>query len=142
MWNSLCAAIGQPGIATDERFKDARSRFKNLDELSAIITEWTSQRTKHEVMQTLGAAGVPCGKVLDSIELLNDPHMRERGMIVTIKHPQRGKFTMPGCPVRLEDSPVEVKPAPLLGQHNEEVYRELLGLDAAKLESLKGDGVI
>jgi formyl-CoA transferase len=142
MWQNLCAAIGRPELVADERFKDARSRFKNLDALSTIITEWTSQRTKHDVMRILGEAGVPCGKVLDSVELLNDPHMRERGMIVTIKHPRRGEFTMPGCPVRLEDSPVEVRPAPLLGQHNEEVYQELLGIEADRLESLKREGIV
>ncbi len=142
MWQSLCKTIGHPELITDERFKDARSRSKNLDTLAAIIAEWTMQRSKHEVMETLGAAGVPCGKVLDSVELLNDPHLRERGMIVTVKHPARGDFTMPGCAVRLSDSPVEVKPSPLLGEHNAEVYRELLNFDAAKLESLQHDGII
>jgi len=80
--------------------------------------------------------------VLDSVELLNDPHMKERGMIVTIDHPVRGKFTMPGCPVRLEHSPVEVKSAPLHGQHNSEVYGSMLGLGAGQLDELKREGII
>ncbi len=107
-----------------------------------MINEWTGRHTKHEVMRILGEAGVPCGAVLDSVELLNDPHLKQRGMIVTIKHPVRGDFTMPGCPVRLEDSPVEVKSAPLLGQHNADVYGELLGLGAGQLEDLKREGII
>jgi len=80
--------------------------------------------------------------VLDSVELLADPHLREREMIVTIDHPVRGKFTMPGCPVKLEDSPVEVQSSPLLGQHNREVYGERLGLGDADLDELKRQGII
>ena len=120
----------------------ARARNQNIEALTEIITAWTSQRTKHEVFKTLGEAGVPCGPVLDSVELLNDPHMKERGMIVTVQHPVRGEFTMPGCPVRLEHSPVEVKSAPLHGEHNAEIYKEYLGLGAAELESLKAEGII
>jgi formyl-CoA transferase len=142
MFESLCRAMGRTELASDERFKEPRARAKNIDAMTEIINQWTGQRTKHEVMKILGEAGVPCGAVLDSVELLNDPHMRERGMIVTVKHPVRGDFTMPGCPVRLEHSPVEVKSAPLLGQHNAEVYSEYLGLGAPELESLKRDGII
>ena len=93
-------------------------------------------------MRIIAEADVPCGAVLDSVELLEDPHMRERGMIVTVDHPVRGKFTMPGCPVRLEDSPVEVTSAPLLGEHNRDVYKSLLGYDEGDLEELKRQGVI
>ena len=142
MWESLCKAIGRPELVGDERFKDPRSRGQNADGLAEAITAWTSQRSKHEVMKTLGEAGVPCGAVLDSVELLNNPHLRERGMVTTVNHPVRGEFTMPGCPVRLEHSPVEVKPAPLHGQHNAEVYGEHLGLTAGDLERLKDQGVI
>jgi len=142
MWKGLCGAIGRPELAGDDRFRDVRSRARNIEALTAIIREWTGRHTKHEVMKILGEAGVPCGKVLDSVELLNDSHLRERGMIVTVNHPVRGEFTMPGCPVRLEDSPVEVKAAPLLGEHNAEVYRELLGMTAGELERLKAESVV
>jgi len=142
MWQALCAAIGRPDVPEDPRFKDRKERQEYIEELTQIIEEWTGKRTKHEVMQIMGEAGVPCGKILDSVELLNDPHMKERGMVVTIDHPVRGKFTMPGCPVRLEDSPAEVKSAPLLGQHNLEIYGEMLGLKGGDLEQLKQQGVI
>jgi formyl-CoA transferase len=142
MWQGLCGAIGRPELADDERFNNARARAHNLEPLTAIISEWTRKYTKHEVMKNFGEAGVPCGKVLDSVELLNDPHLRERGMVVTVNHPVRGEFTMPGCPVRLEDSPVEITAAPLLGQHNGEVYGELLGMTAADLQRLQSAGVV
>ena len=130
MFESLWKVIGRPKSQATS-VSAGRNRAKNVDSLTEMINEWTGRHTKFEVMRILGEAGVPCGAVLDSVELLNDPHLKERGMIVTIKHPVRGDFTMPGCPVRLEDSPVEVTAAPLLGQHNADVYGELLGLGAA-----------
>ncbi len=142
MWESLCKTMGRPELVNDERFKGRRERHRNIEALNAIINEWTGRYTKHEVMRTLGEAGVPCGKVLDTVELLNDPHMRQRGMITTVRHPVRGDFTMPGCPVRLEDSPAEVTSAPLLGEHNREVYCEYLGLADGEIEELKAQGVI
>lgn len=142
MWQALCNTIGRPDVPEDPRFKDRKERAKYIEELSAIIEEWTSKRSKHEVMRIMGEAGVPCGAVLDSTELLNDPHMKQRGMVVTVDHPVRGKFTMPGCPVKLEDSPAEVRSAPLLGEHNAEVYGSMLGLGGSELEGLKRDGVI
>jgi formyl-CoA transferase len=142
MWQALCKTIGRVDVPEDPRFKDRKEREKYSEELTRIIEEWTSQRTKHEVMKLMGEAGVPCGAVLDSVELLNDPHMKERGMVVTVDHPVRGKFTMPGCPVRLEDSPAEVRSSPLLGEHNAEVYGAMLGLKGAELDQLKQNGVI
>ena len=142
MWNAIWNTVGRPDVINDPRYSDRKERAKNIDELLAIIEAWTGQRSKHEVMKLMGEAGVPCGAILDSVELLNDPHMRERGMVVTVDHPARGKFTMPGCPIRLDDSPVDVKAAPLLGQHNNEIYGQLLGMTAGDLEQLKEQGVV
>jgi formyl-CoA transferase len=142
MWRAMFNVIGRPEVADDPRFKDRKGQRQNVEALTAIIEEWTTKRGKREVMKLMGEAGVPCGAVLDSVELLNDPHLRERGMIATVKHPMRGEFTMPACPVKLEDSPVEVTAAPLLGQHNRDVYGELLGLKDGELDQLKAQGVI
>jgi formyl-CoA transferase len=142
MWQLLCKAMGKPELIKDPRFANNKLRWQNVDELSAILNGWTGSHTKHEIMEILGNAGVPCGKILDSVELLEDPHLRQRGMIVDVEHPVRGKFSMPGCPVQLEDSPVELRVAPLLGQHNAEVYGQMLGIGAEQLAQLKEQGVI
>ena len=142
MWNAIWNTVGRPDVINDPRYSDRKERAKNIDELLAIIEAWTGQRSKHEVMKLMGEAGVPCGAILDSVELLNDPHMRERGMVVTVDHAARGKFTMPGCPIRLEDSPAEITASPLLGQHNGEVYGRMLGLTASDIEQLKQQGVV
>jgi formyl-CoA transferase len=142
MWQAFCRTLGRPELASDPRFKNNAARSENLEELTRIIEEWTSQRSKHEVMKLMGEAGVPSGAVLDSVELLNDRHMKERGMVATVEHPVRGKFSMPGCPIQLEDSPVEVKSAPLLGQHNREIYGSMLELSDGDLERLQQEGII
>jgi formyl-CoA transferase len=142
MWQLLAKAMGQPELISDPRFVNNKTRWQNVEELSAIIREWTGGHSKHEVMRILGDAGVPCGKILDSVEILEDQHLRQRGMILDVEHPTRGKFSMPGCPVQLEDSPVDFRIAPLLGQHNAEIYGELLGLGSERLAELKEQGVI
>ena len=98
--------------------------------------------TKHDVLHAVGSLGIPCGAVQNTMEVMHDPHMIKRGMLTEVTHPKAGTFTMPGCPVRLEDSPVELQAAPLLGQHNDEVYSALLGYTAAELQELKGRGVV
>ena len=142
MWETLAKTIGREDLLHDPRFADQASRNTHGAELSAIISAWTTQRTKHEVMQALGEAGVPCGAVLDSGDILENEQLKERGMITTIEHPTRGRFTMPGCAVQLSDSPTEVKPAPLLGEHNAAILGTLLGLTPADLAGLKEDKVV
>ncbi|MCS6926055.1 MAG: CoA transferase [Candidatus Binatia bacterium] len=142
MWESLIRTIGRPDVLTDPRFADQRSRNAHFDELFEIIAHWTRQRSKFEVMRTLGEAGVPCGAVLDSGDILENEHLRTRGMVTTIEHPTRGTFTMLGCAVQLSDSPVDIRPAPLLGQHTAEVLGSLLGLTPADLAGLRAEGVV
>jgi formyl-CoA transferase len=107
-----------------------------------LVEAWTEKRTKHEAMTLLAAAGVPCGAVLDSAEVLASEPLIEREMVVTVEHPARGVFTMPGSPLRLSASPTRVTRAPLLGEHNAEIYRALIGSTEAELRALQRDGVI
>ena len=107
-----------------------------------MIEAWTEKHDKREVMATLAGAGVPCGAVLDSGEILGDADLIARGMVVTVDHPTRGAFTMPANPIRLSDSPTSVTAAPLVGQHNAEVYGALLGIGADELAQLARDRVV
>jgi formyl-CoA transferase len=142
MWKSLTTIVGRPELGDDPRYADRRDRVQFIDEIDAMIEAWTEKRTKHEVMEILAGAGIPCGAVLDSAEVLADPHLKARGMIVELEHPRRGPYPMPANPVRLSDSPTEMVRAPLLGEHNQEVYGALLGYGPAELDALRRDGVI
>ena len=141
MWKTLTKIVGRPELGDDPRYADRRDRVKFIDAIDDMIEAWTEKRTKHEVLEALAGAGVPCGAVLDSTEVLSDPHLRARGMIVELKHPRRGTYPMPANPVRLADSPTEVVRAPLLGEHNAEVFGAL-GYDEAELDALRRDGVV
>jgi len=142
MWKTLTKIVGRPELGDDPRYADRRDRVQFVDEIDDMIEAWTEKRTKHEVMEILAGAGIPCGAVLDSSEVLSDPHLKARGFIVDLEHPRRGAYPMPANPVRLSDSPTEVVRAPLLGEHNAEVYGRLLGYGAAELDALRRDGVI
>lgn len=142
MWQSLAKAIGRADLVSDPRFVDQRSRNQHFNDIFDVIASWTRQRTKFEVMRILGEAGVPCGAVLDSGDVLANDHLKVRGMIQTIEHPTRGSFTMPGCAVQLSESSTDVLPAPLLGQHNSEILGNLLGLTNVDLANLKENGVL
>lgn len=142
MWDALCAAIGKPELTVDPRFATTRSRRENGEELHDIIESWTLQRTKFEVMEHLGAAGVPCSAVYDSADLFRDKHLRARNAIRTVVHPERGAWEFIAPPVRLSRSEVEMQPAPLLGEHSAAVLAEELGMSAEELRELAESGVI
>ena len=142
LWEALARTIGRPDLLDDPRFQTQPERNQHADELCGIVQAWTMTKTKHEAMDILGKAGVPVGATLDSLEVLNDPHLKEREMIITMQHPTRGAFTMPGSPIVMSESPREYTPAPILGQHVEEILTSWLGYDQAQVEQLREQGIV
>ncbi|HEX5817018.1 MAG TPA: CoA transferase, partial [Methylomirabilota bacterium] len=142
MWRAFVAAIGREDLVADPRCADARTRWEHRDALNDIIAAWTRTRTKHEVMAALGKAGVPCGAVLDTGELLDDPHLNARGQVHTIDHATRGRLRLPACPVRLSASEAPTTPPPLAGEHTAEVLGEVLGLSARDVAELRARGLL
>lgn len=142
MWDALITAVGHPELGVDPRFATVRDRIGHEEELIAEISAWTRQRTKWEVMEHLGAAGVPCSAVYDTEDILHDRHLKARGQVRTIHHPVRGDVEMLAPPIHMSDSDVAMVAAPLLGEHTAAVLRRELGLDGAELDRLAGRGVL
>lgn len=142
MWDALLLIMGREDLIDDENWTNPVWRGENKAEVDAMIEGWTMQHTKQKVMEILGEGGIPCGAVMNAIDIHNDPHLKERGMIGTMNHPVRGSFDMPGFPVQLQDSLVEIEPAPLLGQHTKEVLEDILGLTNEDLAELENEKII
>ena len=140
MWQALIEQIDRPDLL-DADFGSGITR-QGSPEIREAIAAWTARRTKFEVMETLSKVGVPSGPVLDSSEVYSNEHLAERGMHIEIDHPQRGKVTLLGCPIRLSESPANNERAPLLGEHTHEVLCSELGLDEAELKELAAAGAI
>jgi len=140
-WERILRVIGRQDLLQDARFASPEARWEHRKEVDTLLDSWVSGRTKVEAMTALGEAGVPAGAVFDTNELLHDPHLRKRGMFVTVEHPVRGEFTMPGWPVKMSESNVTVTSAPLLGQHNEEVYGDL-GYTPGQIADLRREEAI
>lgn len=141
-WHRLLQIIGREDLIGDPRYETGLARTEREPEIDAMIADWTRRRDKHEAMRLLGAAGIPAGAVLDTGELQNDASFEARGIMQTIEHPANGAFKMPAWPVRHDGAPPAVKPAPLLGQHNDDVLGAWLGLSADDVKGLRKDGVI
>jgi formyl-CoA transferase len=139
----LCDAMGQAALATDERYRDHQARGANQGELDGRIAAWTATFATKELLALLEQCGVPSGLVYKTADMFEDPHFAAREAIVTTDHPQFGKLRMQNVAPRLSLTPGSIRtPAPELGQHNEEIYRGLLGLDAQTLNAHRTAGVI
>ena len=142
-WQGLCKALGNPAWAQEDRFSDAFRRWKNQDELDKLIEEWTLKHTDYEAMQILQGAGVAATPCVNNQQLVEEPHLNQRGFFVEDDHPEAGKRTIIGVPWKMSQTPGGVyRHAPLFGEHNEYVFGELLGLSSKEIATLAEEQVI
>jgi benzylsuccinate CoA-transferase BbsF subunit len=142
-WRALCGVMGRPELADEDRFISLAQRKANEDELEAVITEWTLQHDPFEAMEMLQAAGVAAYPPLVNREVVESPQLEARGFWVEKEHPEAGVRRHAGIPYRMSGTPVEVRsPAPVMGQDNDYVFGELLGLSSQEIADLAERGVI
>ncbi len=142
-WEALVRVIGNPAWASDERFQTLASRVEHKAELDQHISTWTAAQTPRLVAKILQDAGVPAGIVATAEDLYYDPHLRARGMIVTVNHPADGSLEHAGVNVHLCATPGRADlPTPTKGQHNDYVFHEILGLTVTERARLEAAGVL
>jgi len=138
----LYTLIGMPELIQDPRFLTPQDRIDNADAFDELLVPWLKQRTKEELFHTLSEWRIPCAPVADPRDLLSDPHFKAREFWAQIEHPEAGSLTHPGPPFRMSETPWQVARAPLLGEHNEEIYSGRLGYSRENLAGLREQGVI
>jgi formyl-CoA transferase len=141
VWPAICRVIGREGWIADPDFATPRARLPRLAQVFAAVEEWTQLHTKFAVMDVLNRYDIPCGPILSMKEIAGDPSLRATGTIVEVDHPERGSYLTVGNPIKLSDSPTEVRRSPLLGEHTEEVLAQL-GYSDAQIAALRGEGVV
>ena len=143
LWAKFCEHVNRPDLITDERFRTNALRTTNHAELFPILSELMRQRTTAEWMQALDAIGVPCGPINTIDKVVTHPQVLSREMISIVEHEVTGSVQIPGLPIKLSKTPGQVDtPAPILGEHTDEILTELLGIEVTEVERLKRDGVV
>lgn len=142
VWKNICDVIGKEQWKEQVDFATPAARLTRLNEVFDAIEAWTMTKTKFEVMETCNRVNIPVGPILSMKEIAEEPSLRETGTIVEVDHPERGKYLSVGCPVKLSDSPVEVERSPLLGEHTEEILKDVLGYSDAEVASIRDAGAI
>ena len=133
--------IGREELIHDPDYATPQARLPRIPECFSIIEEWTITTSKFEVMDALNAAGVPCGPILSMKDIYEDRELYERGMLVEVDHPTRGRYVQVGSPINLSDSPVEVKRSPLLGEHTDEILG-WLGYSQDEIATMHDEGAV
>jgi crotonobetainyl-CoA:carnitine CoA-transferase CaiB-like acyl-CoA transferase len=140
---ALCRTMGRPELVADVRFADLLSRHGNQKELDAVVGDWTKTMTAREAAEALSAAGVAASPVNTSAMLYDDPHLRTRGFYEMVAHRVAGTWEVDGMPYSYAVTPAHVRlPPPSFAEHNDYVFRDLLGLSGAEVEALRAEGVI
>jgi formyl-CoA transferase len=142
VWEKICDVIGEPGWKTHPDYAKPAARLPRLNEIFARIEQWTMSKTKFEAMDTLNQFDIPCGPILSMKELAEDQSLRATGTIVEVDHPARGKYLSVGNPIKLSDSPSEVTRSPLLGEHTDEILRQVLGFSDHQVKEIHDSGAL
>ena len=142
VWKNICDVIDKPEWKEDPKFATPPARLPHLNEVFGAIEDWTMTKTKFEVMEICNPLNIPVGPILSMKEISEEQSLRETGTVVEVDHPERGPYLSVGNPVKLSGSPSEVVRSPLLGEHTEEIMRDVVGLSDAEIAEAKEDGVI
>jgi formyl-CoA transferase len=142
VWGAICDLIGKPEWKTDPDYATPPARLPRLKHIFATIEEWTMTKTKFEVMDICNQHDIPVGPILSMKEIADERSLRDTGTVVEVDHPTRGKYLTVGNPVKMSDSITEVKRSPLLGEHTEEILRQVLGYSEAEVAEIKASGAI
>jgi len=142
VWEKICDVIGKPEWKDDPDYATPPARLPHLNEIFGTIEEWTMTKTKYEVMEICNPLDIPVGPILSMKELAEEPSLRETGTIVEVDHPERGPYLSVGCPVKLSDNDVVVERSPLLGEHSDEILRDVLGYSDDEIAALREAGAV
>jgi formyl-CoA transferase len=141
VWEDICKVIGREEWLTDPRYATPKGRLPHLMEIFGEIEKWTMTKDKFEAMEILNGHDIPCGPILSMKEIAEEPSLRKTGTVVEVDHPTRGKYLSVGNPIKMSDSPTEVTRSPLLGEHTDEILKEL-GYGAGDVAALRSANAI
>ena len=142
VWPAICKVIGKEDWIEDPEYATPDARLPKLEEIFDTIEQWTMTKDKFEAMDILNPLNIPCGPILSMKEISEEPSLRATGTVVEVEHPTRGTYLTVGNPIKLSDSPTEVERSPLLGEHTDEVLREVLGLSEEDVEAARAEGAV
>jgi formyl-CoA transferase len=142
VWGAICDLIGKPEWKTDPDYATPPARLPRLRRIFDTIEEWTKTMTKFEVMETCNKHDIPVGPILSMKEIADEPSLRATGTVVEVDHPTRGPYLTVGNPIKLSDSPADVRRSPLLGEHTDEILRKVLGYADKEIAEIKGSGAL
>jgi formyl-CoA transferase len=142
VWEAICDVIGEPEWKTHPDYAKPDARLPRLKAIFDRIEQWTMTKDKFEAMEILNKYDIPCGPILSMKEIAEEPSLRATGTVVEVDHPTRGKYLTVGNPIKMSDSPSEVTRSPLLGEHTQEILRDVLGFGEKQIAEIKSAGAL